>query len=180
MWCTYNAYIETQTRTVKVGEEETKDAAISALQNAVYSLKPEDGRCRFVVKQVGRVVYSWEYQPTFRETPVKKTRKKAEPKYICNLVYYVLLNGMELTYENLYHDAQSFDSVSEAREYMKENGWGRYDYRIVYEYSVDAAAGDDNYGFGMGLTREEAREKLNQSIGYYSLVYKNGKVSEIK
>lgn len=175
------ARIKTQTREINLKNiYQTHDAAIDALQNAVYSLTPEDGRCYFFVLNNGNEIYSWNYQPTFPEGPVNKMVKKPESKYICYLVYYVLLNGLELAYDNLYHDSQSFDSVKEARAYMKKHGWDCSEYQIVYEYSVDGLKDEYTYGWGMGFTREEAREKLNQSIGYYNLkLLKNGMIKEL-
>ena len=65
---------------IKVPCENNKDKAIAALQQAVYTLNEEDGRCRFVVKRFGEEVYSWEYQPTFRKDLEKKEGKKVEVK----------------------------------------------------------------------------------------------------
>ena len=72
------ARIETQTRIIPVVTPNDKDEAIKRLQDAVYTLTSEDGRCRFVVmdKDHNREIYSWEYQPTFRPNLVKKEVEK--------------------------------------------------------------------------------------------------------
>ena len=95
------AYINTQIRKVNVPCENNKDKAVAALQQAVYTLTEEDGRCRFVVLDNGHEIYSWSYQPTFREEKKKKTVKK-ESKYEVGYVVYILLNGKELDYDNFY------------------------------------------------------------------------------
>ena len=43
------ARIETQTRIIPVQTPNDKDSAIKCLQDAVHTLTPEDGKCRFVV-----------------------------------------------------------------------------------------------------------------------------------
>ena len=104
------AYIKTQVRTIQVPCADNRDKAIEALQNAVYSLNSEDGRCRFVVldKNHNHEIYSWEYQPTFRPDLEQKEEKKVEEieesKYGWGLIYYILKKGKELDYDNLYRD----------------------------------------------------------------------------
>lgn len=162
------AKIETQTRTIEVACNNDKDHAISSLQNAVYKLTKEDGRCKFVVLSNAEEIYSWYYQPTIREEK-KATKAKKEPNYEYGSVVYVLRNGEELRYENLYDDAHFFDSVKEAREFMKERGYSTSEYQIVYEYGVSRADGRCDFGFGLGFTREQAKANLNKSISYYGL-----------
>ena len=89
------ARIHTQVRVIDVPCDNHRDKAISALQDAVYQLTVEDGRCRFVVNDWDQEIYSWSYQPTFREEKKKKTVKK-ESKYVVGLIVYILLNGKEL------------------------------------------------------------------------------------
>ena len=117
------ADIHTAVRTINVPCENDRDKAVTALQDAVGRLTVEDGRCRFTVTQDGSEVYSWSYQPTIREEK-KKTVKK-ESKYVVGSVVYVLLNGEELNYDNLYADGAFFDTVAKAREFMKERGWAK-------------------------------------------------------
>lgn len=179
------AKIQTQTRTIKVACNNDKDHAISSLQNSVKSLTKEDGRCKFIVLSNEEEIYSWEYQPTIREekkaaNAKKSPKAKKEPKYQYGCVVYVLIYGKELQYENLYDDAHSFDSVKEAREFMKERGYSTFDYQIVYEYGVSRSDGSYDYGFGMGFTKEEAKENLNKNIKYYDLeLTKYGYIKEL-
>lgn len=171
------AKIQTQTRTIKVACNNDKDHAISSLQNAVYNLNEEDGRCKFIVLSNGEEIYSWYYQPTFRKGK-KPIKAKKEPKYELGYVVYILLNGKDLSYDNLYHDAIFFDSVKEAREFMKERGYSIYDYQIVYEYMVSDSKGACLYGTGLGFTKAEAKESLNRSLSYYSLKLNNNRIVE--
>ena len=186
----YTATIHTQTRIFKVPCENNKDKAIEALQNAVYTLTEEDGRCRFVVKRFGDDVYSWEYQPTFRKDLKKKEEKKVEvkeeeSKYEWNYILYVLKNGKEMDYDNFYSDGFGcpfdFDDEKSAHKFMKERGYGPSAYRLVYEYCVWPKDNDSIvYGFGKGFTKKEARENLNKDLEYYSLkLLANGKVKEL-
>lgn len=170
------AKIESQVRTLKVACENNQDSAISALQGSVKNLTKEDGRCKFIVLKNGVEVYSWFYQPTIREEK-QVTPKKKESKYEYGCSVYVLLNGCELNYNNFYHN-EFFDSVAEAREYMKQDGWGSFDYRIVYEYIVTDLEGNSIYGTGLGFTKAEAKEELNKSLAYYNLELKNGYIKE--
>lgn len=173
------ARIHTQIRIIDVPCENDKDKAISALQKAVYQLTVEDGRCWFVVNNCGHEIYSWSYQPTFREEKKKKTVKK-ESKYVVGLIVYILLNGEELSYDNFYDDGTYFDTVAKAREFMKERGYGKYDYQVVYEYTVSSRDGNNDYGFGLGFTKAEAKEQLNRNLKYYNLEVKpNGTIKEI-
>lgn len=169
------AKIQTETRTIEVSCNNDKDHAISSLQNSVKLLNKEDGRCNFIVLSNGEEIYSWYYQPTFREEK-KPVKAKKEPKYEYGSIVYVLRNGEELLYENLYDDGHSFDSVKEAREFMKERGYSTSNYRIVYEYGVSSSDGKYDYGFGLGFTKEEAKENLNKSLAYYSLELKNNRI----
>lgn len=173
------ARIETQVRRIDVPCADNRDKAVSALQDAVYKLTPEDGRCRFVVFNDGHKVYSWSYQPTFRQE--KSTVKvKKESKYMLGCVVYTLLNGEDLAYENLYHDAEPFDSAAQAHRFMKERGWSKNNYRIVYEHVVEDRAGNCIYGTGLGFTKAEAKEQLNRNLEYYNIeVKKNGTIKEI-
>jgi hypothetical protein len=173
------AKIQTQTRTIKVTCNNDKDHAISSLQNSVKLFTKEDGRCKFIVLSNEEEIYSWEYQPTIREEK-KAAKAKQEPKYKYGSLIYVLRNGDELLYENLYDDAHSFDSVKEAREFMKERGYFTSGYQIVYEYGVSKADGSYDYGFGLGFTREEAKENLNENLKYYDLeLTKYGYIKEL-
>lgn len=178
----YSATIHTAIRQIPLGKQESKEKAIEALQQAVYKLNEEDGRCRFVVSFFGEEVYSWEYQPTFRKGLKKKAKNtavKKEPKYFLGYIIYVLLNGKELDWGNFYADAQIFDKAVQAHEFMKERGYGKHDYRLVYEYSLSDDRGD--YGFGMGFTKSEAKEKLNERIAVYGLVVmKNGTIKNFE
>lgn len=172
------ASIYTQVRKMDVPCRNNKDKAISALQDAIYKLTVEDGRCRFVVYESGQEIYSWSYQPTIREEKKKKTVKK-ESKYVVDYIVYILLNGKELDYDNFYADGTYFDTVAKAREFMKERGWSKYDYQVVYEYAVSSRDGRNDYGFGLGFTKAEAKEKLNRNLEYYNIeVRKNGTIKE--
>ena len=184
------AYIKTQVRTIQVPCADNRDKAIEALQNAVYSLNSEDDRCRFVVldKNHNHEIYSWEYQPTFRPDLEQKEEKKVEEieesKYDWGLIYYILKKGKELDYDNLYRDEWDipveFDEEKDAHNFMKAKGYSKYEYNIVYEYSVWTKDEDWVCGFGRGLTKKEAREDLNKGLEYYHLkLLANGKVKEI-
>ena len=185
------ARIETQARIIPVDTPNNKDEAIKRLQDAVYTLTSEDGRCRFVVmdKDHNREIYSWEYQPTFRpDLEVQKNKKikakEPESKYDWGFICYILRNEAELDYDNLYRDEWEipveFDEERDAHNYMKTKGYSKYEYKIVYEYSVWPKDEDWVCGFGLGLTKKEARENLNKSLEYYHLkLLSNGKVKEI-
>ena len=177
----YTATIHTQTRILNIPCENNRDEAISALQQAVYMLTEEDGRCRFVVAYLDNEVYSWEYQPTFRKDLKKRkniTSVKKEPEYFLGYIIYVLKNGLDLSYDNFYADGQIFDSAIQAHEFMKERGYNKHDYRLVYEYGLSDDKND--YGFGLGFTKAEAKENLNERIAEYNLiVMKNGKVKAV-
>ena len=131
------ASIHTQVRIIDVPCENHKDKAISALQNAVGQLTVEDGRCRFVVNDRFHEIYSWSYQPTIREEIKKVKKERPVSPYILSSCIYVLLRGEELDYDNFYH-GEIFNDTAEAHQYMKERGWSKHDYHIVYEYVVDA------------------------------------------
>ena len=183
------ARIETRTRVIPVDTPNDKDAAISRLQNAVCTLIPEDGRCRFVVldSDHDKVLYSWYYQPTFRQDLA--VGAAAEPSedssaYDWGIVFYVLRKGEELNYDNFYKNdwgtQADFDYEKSAHDYMRKRGYGRDEYNIVYEYSVWGINDEYTYGFGLGLTKKEARENLNENLAYYHLkLLANGKVKEI-
>ena len=184
----YTATIHTQTRTFKVSKESSRDKAIEVLQQAVYTLTEEDGRCRFVVSFFGEEVYSWEYQPTFRPDLMQKEEEKVEAveesKYDWGLIYYILKKGKELDYDNLYRDGWDipveFDEEKDAHNFMKAKGYSKCEYNIVYEYSVWPKDEDWTCGFGQGLTKKEAREDLNKGLEYYHLkLLANGKVKEL-
>ena len=187
----YTGIIHTQTRTFKVSTENSQEKAIEVLQQAVYNLTEEDGRCRFVVKWRNEEVYSWEYQPTFRpdlkkeEETMKVEVKEEEPKYEWNYRLYVLKDGKEMDYDNFYADGFGspfeFDDEKSAHRFMKERGFGPSAYRLVYEYCVWLKKDDSVvYGFGKGFTKKEARENLNKDLEYYSLkLLANGKVKEL-
>lgn len=172
------ARIITEVRQIEVKCENNKDNAISALQESVKQLTKEDGRCKFIVSDYYSEIYSWYYQPTFREEKTNKKKTTNESKYMVGLTIYVLLNGAELNLGNFFHDDKNFDSVAEARKYMKEKGYSSYEYKIVYEYSVSSTINECCYGFGLGFTRNEAKDNLNKSIKYYSLEYKNNRVKK--
>lgn len=174
------ANIHTQIRVIDIPCENHKDRAICALQNAVHQLTIEDGRCRFVVNDCGHEIYSWSYQPTIRRD-IKKVKKDGSiSPYILSSCIYVLLKDEELNYENLYHEAESFDSAAEAHQFMKERGWKKYDYHIVYEYVLEARNQDCIYGTGLGFTKTESKEQLNRNLKYYNIELKiNGKVREL-
>ena len=76
------AIIHTENRKIDLGRQESKDKAINALQQAVYTLTEADGRCRFVVMDAdhNHEIYSWEYQPTFRPDLVNKEAEKVVVK----------------------------------------------------------------------------------------------------
>lgn len=186
------AYIKTQVRTIQVPCADNRDKAIEALQNAVYSLNSEDGRCRFVVldKNHNHEIYSWEYQPTFRPDLVKKEAEKVDvkeekSKYDWGYIIYILKNGKEMDWDNFYRDSWDcvvdFDDEKSAHEFMRKRGYDQTEYRLVYEYCVWPEY--DNsivYGFGKGFTKKEARENLNKDLKYYSLkLLANGKVKEL-
>ena len=173
------ALVQTEVRIFDVRCPDNKENAISALQNSVNQLNPEDGRCRFVVLNDGTEIYSWNYQPTFRKEVKRVKKERPVSPYILSLCVYVLLRGQELNYDNLYHEAEIFDNVAEAHQFMKERGWTKRDYHIVYEYVVDGVDEDCIYGTGLGLTKAEAKESLNKSLAYYCLELKNGKILEL-
>ena len=173
------ASIYTQVRKMDVPCRNNKEKAISALQNAVYKLTVEDGRCRFVVYESGQEIYSWSYQPTIRKEEKKAVKERPISLYVLSSCIYVLLKDDELNYDNLYHEAESFDSAAEAHQFMKERGWNKYDYHIVYEYIVDSRNQDCIYGTGLGFTKAEAKEQLNRNLEYYNIeVKKNGTIKE--
>lgn len=167
------ARIETQVRTIPVTCDNNRDKAISALQNAVYSLTEEDGRCRFVVTEQGHDIYEWSYQPTFRKEVKKVKKDRPVSPYILSSCIYVLLADKELSYDNLYHEGEIFNNVAEAHQFMKERGWSKNDYRIVYEYVVEGRNQDCIYGTGLGFTKAEAKEQLNRELDYYNMEVKN-------
>lgn len=170
------AKIETQIRTILMQCPDLKNA-ISTLQGYVINLLPDDGECRFAVLRNCIEIYSWTYKPTFRE-PLLIVHE--EEKYISCIVYYVLIKGNELLYDNLYHNAQIFDSITELHSYMKEMGYSKSEYNVIYELSVESATHDEVYGFGLGFTKEEARVNVNKDVAYYGLkVLKNDKVKEL-
>lgn len=174
------AKIITRTRTIDVPCLNDKNHAISKLQDSVSMLTEQDSRCRFVVFDGGHEVYSWYYQPTIR-TDVKpaKCMTKKVSKYYLDCVIYILLAGEELSYTNLYHEGEVFNSVKEARSVMKERGYGIADYQIVYEYSVSDAEGTD-YGTGLGFTKDEAKARLNSALAYYNRqVMSNGTIKRL-
>lgn len=174
------ARIETQVRTMSVACENDRDKAISALQDSVCRLTEEDGRCRFIVTDQGHDVYEWTYQPTFRKEVKKAKSERPVSNYMLSSCIYVLLADKELHYENLYHEAESFDSAADAHQFMKERGWNKSDYRIVYEYVVEGREQDCIYGTGLGFTKAEAKEELNRELEYYHMeVNKCGKIREI-
>ena len=186
----YTATIHTAVRQVPLGKQESKEKAIEALQQAVYTLTEEDGRCRFVVSYFTEEVYSWEYQPTFRPDLKQKEEKKVEvkeeeSKYEWNYILYVLKNGTELDYDNFYADGfgcpYEFDEEKSAHEFMKGRGYSKDEYRLVYEYCVWPKDNDSVvYAFGKGFTKKEARENLNKDLEYYHLkLLANGKVKEL-
>ena len=181
----YTAIIQTAVRQIPLGQQQSKEKAIEALQQAVYTLTEEDGRCRFVVSYFTEEVYSWEYQPTFRPDLKKVEVKEEESKYEWNYILYVLKNGKEMDYDNFYADGFGcpfeFDDEKSAHKFMKERGYGPSEYRLVYEYCVWPKKDDSIvYGFGKGFTKKEARENLNKDLEYYSLkLLANGKVKEL-
>lgn len=172
-----SASIITSTRVLNVNCDNNKEKAIEALQNSVNCLNKEDGRCKFVVYQDGVELYSWFYQPTIREEKMKQKKIRPISPYRLSLIIYLILNGKELNYNNLYHDGEMFDSVAEARLLMKDKGYGRDDYHIVYEYIVDNRNHDCIYGTGLGYTKAEAKEQLNRNLEYYNIIVKpNGTI----
>lgn len=174
------ARIETQVHTLPVRCESSREKAISALQDAVCKLTEEDGRCKFVVDENGHIVYHWFYQPTFRKEVKKVERKRTESPYILTSCIYILLSDKELCYENLYHEAENFNSTVEAHRFMKERGWNKCDYHIAHEYIVEDRTEDCIYGTGLGFTKAEAKEALNRNLKYYEIeVTKNGTIKNI-
>lgn len=176
------AKIETQIRTILIQCSDLKNA-ISTLQGYVINLLPDDGRCRFAVLRNCVEIYSWTYKPTFREPSLisrEEDKEDEKDEYINSIVYYVLIKGNELLYDNLYHNAQIFDSITELHSYMKEMGYSKSEYNVIYELSVESATHDEVYGFGLGFTKEEARVNVNKDVAYYGLkVLKNDKVKEL-
>lgn len=162
------ASIKTQQRTISVPCADDKDKAISALQDSVSNLTEEDGRCQFIVLSNGTEIYSWYYQPTFREEKKSKSIKK-DSQYEVSSEIYVIREGEELSYDSFYDEGVSFNSVAEARRYMKDKNYSQSEYRIAYEYIISDINGSCIYGTGLGYSREEAKVSLNQSIAYYGL-----------
>ena len=184
------ARIETQTRIIPVQTPNDKDSAIKCLQDAVHTLTPEDGKCRFVVldKDHNKEIYSWEYQPTFRpdleQVKKKKVEEVEESKYDWGYVCYILKKGKELDYDNFYKDefdcAIDFDDEKEAHEFMRKKGYGRDEYDIAYEYSVWPKDEDWVGGCTLGFTKKQTRESLNKCLEHYNLkLLANGKVKEL-
>lgn len=66
--------------------------------------------------------------------------------------------------------SDEFDSVSELREVMKEKGYARYDYQVVYSYEIWVS--DRHLGTGRGLTDAEAKKDLESDVnmGYGATV----------
>ena len=62
-----------------------------------------------------------------------------------------------------------FDDEKGAHEFMKERGYSRSEYRVVYEYCVSNISGNSVYGFGLGFSVEKARESLNESLSNHAL-----------
>ena len=185
------ARIETQTRIIPVVTPNDKDEAIKRLQDAVYTLTSEDGRCRFVVmdKDHNREIYSWEYQPTFRPDLVKKEAEKVdvkeeESKYDWGYVIYILKNGEEMDWDNFYRDSwdcvADFDDEKSAHEFMRKRGYDQTEYRLVYEYAVWEKGADTTYPPELGFSKKEARKNLNINLKRYNLkLLANGKVKEL-
>lgn len=178
------ARIETQKRVIPIECGNNQESAISALQNSVHELNKEDGRCRFVVLDNGTEIHSWEYQPTFRpdlktESHTETEKPTEEEKYLVGLCCYILLNGKSVEYDNFYMDGKDFDDAKAAHAFMKERGYSRSEYRVVYEYCVSNISGSTTYGFGMGFSKETARLNLNKDLAYYQMkMMKNGQVKD--
>ena len=185
------AIIHTEIRQITLGGQESVEKAIKNLQDAVYTLSQSDGRCRFVVLETdhNKELYSWDYQPTFSKDIAndieKKTEvKETESKYECGFIYYILKKGKVLNYDNFYKDdwdcSACFDVEKDAHKFMREKGYNQNEYNIVYEYSVWPKNEDWVCGVGLGLTKKQAREKLNVNLQYYNLkLLANGEIKEI-
>ena len=110
---------------------------------------------------------------------------KEESNYEWGFIIYILKNGQELDYDNLYRDSWDciveFDDEKSAHEFMKKRCYNHDEYRLVYEYSVWPKDNDKvTYGLGKGFTKKEARENLNKDLKYYNLkLLANGKVKEL-
>lgn len=179
------ARIETESRQVPVKAEKDIDGTIRNLQEAVSSLRPEDGRCRFIICEDDEMVCSWSYSPAFRETGEVEVKKMEKSGYVVNLKFFVLLNGLGLCRTNFYRDDEGgvvdFDDVKAAHAFMKERGYSRSEYRVVYEYCVSNISGNSVYGFGLGFSEEEARENLNESLSNHALkLLENQMVEEVE
>lgn len=179
------ARIETESRQVPVKAEKDIDGTIRNLQKAVSSLRPEDGRCRFIICEDDEMVCSWSYSPAFRETGEVEVKKMEKSGYVVNLKFFVLLNGLGLCRTNFYRDDEGgvvdFDDVKAAHAFMKERGYSRSEYRVVYEYCVSNISGNSVYGFGLGFSEEEARENLNESLSNHALkLLENQMVEEVE
>lgn len=185
------ANIHTAVRVINVPCVNDRKQAISALQEAVSQLTPEDGRCRFVVSDSdhNKEIYSWEYQPTFRPDLVKKEAEKVvvkeeESKYDWGYVIYILKNGEEMDWDNFYRDSwdcvADFDDEKSAHEFMRKRGYDQTEYRLVYEYAVWEKGADTTYPPELGFTKKEARKNLNINLKHYNLkLLANGKVKEL-
>lgn len=58
--------------------------------------------------------------------------------------------------------SDEFESVAELRAEMKERGYGRYDYQVVYSYEIWIE--DRQLGVGRGLTDAEAKKDLETDV----------------
>lgn len=87
-----------------------------------------------------------------------KFRKKKMEAQVVKLVYAIKVEDVN---ENITQEvaiSDEFESVAELREEMKEKGYDRYDYQVIYAYEM--WVDDYHVGTGRGLTASEAKHDL--------------------
>ena len=58
--------------------------------------------------------------------------------------------------------SDEFESVSELREYMKEQGYSRHDYTVIYSHEL--WINDLHLGTGRGLSDSESKKDLETDV----------------
>jgi len=81
---------------------------------------------------------------------------------VSKIVYAINPEDIDVNISQEVAISDEFDSVSELREAMKERGYGRYDYQVVYSYEI--WVGDRHLGTGRGLTDAGAKKDLETDV----------------